>query len=353
MTRASLLALAVSPGSNPTRRANLLPCLQKQNSNFLKEALILSSLTRSPSRQQWHLSSPPPSSGGLSRCWYDAIWVLLQYDNPIPSQCQNPILCNRVSSISSTCSFPQSHKWVIFRVSPCSRTIRACRNSVVEAGGGSSGEDLRSGTRKKSSLFLYLAEDPISGSILGDIVVLVTNKRGCGGAEFAREKGIPIVLFPKTKDESEGISPADLVASLRGFEVDFVLLAGYLKLLPAELIRAYPKSILNIHPSLLPAFGGKGYYGMKVHKAVVASGARFSGPTIHFVDEHYDTGRILAQSVVPVLPNDTPEEVATRVLQEEHRLYVEVVEAMCEDRIVWRQDGVPLIQSKENPNEYR
>ncbi|XP_030491419.2 phosphoribosylglycinamide formyltransferase, chloroplastic [Cannabis sativa] len=265
-------------------------------------------------------------------------------------------------TISSTCSFPQSHKWVIFRVGSCSRTIRACRNSVVEAGGGSSGEDLRSGTRRKKlavfvsgggSNFRSIYEASVQGSILGDIVVLVTNKRGCGGAEFAREKGIPIVLFPKTKDEFEGISPADLVASLRGFEVDFVLLAGYLKLLPAELIRAYPKSILNIHPSLLPAFGGKGYYGMKVHKAVVASGARFSGPTIHFVDEHYDTGRILAQTVVPVLPNDTPEEVATRVLQEEHRLYVEVVEAMCEDRIVWRQDGVPLIQSKENPNEYR
>ncbi|XP_062113300.1 phosphoribosylglycinamide formyltransferase, chloroplastic [Humulus lupulus] len=264
-------------------------------------------------------------------------------------------------TIPSTCSFPpQSHKWVSFRVSPpWSRKIRACRNEVE---GGSSGEDLSSGAKRKKlavfvsgggSNFRSIHEASLQGSILGDIVVLVTNKRGCGGAEFAREKGIPVVLFPKTKDESEGLSPVDLVASLRGFEVDFVLLAGYLKLLPTELIRAYPKSILNIHPSLLPAFGGKGYYGMKVHKAVVASGARFSGPTIHFVDEHYDTGRILAQRVVPVLPTDTPEEVATRVLQEEHRLYVEVVEAMCEDRIVWRQDGVPLIQSKDSPNEYR
>ncbi|GAU21165.1 hypothetical protein TSUD_10820 [Trifolium subterraneum] len=98
-------------------------------------------------------------------------------------------------------------------------------------------------------------------------------------------------------------------------------------------------------------FGGQGYYGMKVHKAVIASGARFSGPTIHFVDEHYDTGRILAQRVVPVLANDTAEELAARVLREEHQLYVEVAEALCEDRIVWRKDGVPLIQRKENPNE--
>ncbi|XP_020219656.1 phosphoribosylglycinamide formyltransferase, chloroplastic [Cajanus cajan] len=173
------------------------------------------------------------------------------------------------------------------------------------------------------------------------------------GAEYARNNGIPVILFPKAKDESNGLSPSDVVDTLRKFEVDFILLAGYLKLIPAELIRAYQKSILNIHPSLLPAFGGMGYYGMKVHKAVIASGARFSGPTIHFVDEHYDTGRILAQRLVPVLANDTAEELATRVLNEEHQLYVEVVEAVCEDRVVWRKDGVPLIQIKENPNEFR
>ncbi|KAL2320504.1 hypothetical protein Fmac_029473 [Flemingia macrophylla] len=92
---------------------------------------------------------------------------------------------------------------------------------------------------------------------------------------------------------------------------------------------------------------------MKVHKAVISSGARFSGPTIHFVDEHYDTGRILAQRVVPVHANDTAEELAARVLNEEHQLYVEAVEAVCEERVVWREDGVPLIQTKENPNEFR
>ena len=89
-----------------------------------------------------------------------------------------------------------------------------------------------------------------------------------------------------------------------------------------------------------------------MHKAVIASGARYSGPTIHFVDEHYDTGRILAQCAIPVLANDTADELAFRVLKEEHRLYVEVVEALCEERIVWREDGVPLIRSKDNPNEF-
>ncbi|KAL9331407.1 hypothetical protein ACSQ67_001017 [Phaseolus vulgaris] len=191
------------------------------------------------------------------------------------------------------------------------------------------------------------------GSLHGDVTVLVTNKSECGGAEYARNNGIPVILFPKARDEPKGLSPCDLVDTLRKFEVDFVLLAGYLKLIPVELIRAYERSIFNIHPSLLPAFGGKGYYGMKVHKAVIASGARFSGPTIHFVDEHYDTGRILAQRVVPVLANDTAEDLAARVLNEEHQLYVEVVEALCEERVVWREDGVPLIQSRENPNDFR
>ncbi|KAF7145618.1 hypothetical protein RHSIM_Rhsim04G0088200 [Rhododendron simsii] len=146
-------------------------------------------------------------------------------------------------------------------------------------------------------------------------------------------------------------NPHDVIN--RRYKIDFILLAGYLKLIPVELVRAYPRSILNIHPSLLPAFGGKGYYGMKVHQAVIASGARYSGPTIHFVDEHYDTGRILAQRVVPVLANDTADELAARVLQQEHQLYVEVAEALCEEQIVWREDGVPLIRNKENPSYYK
>ncbi|KAG9147416.1 hypothetical protein Leryth_019665, partial [Lithospermum erythrorhizon] len=181
----------------------------------------------------------------------------------------------------------------------------------------------------------------------------------CGGALYAKENGIPVVVFPKVKDESVGVSTEDLVASLRSFEVDYVLLAGYLKLIPVELIQEYPRNVFNIHPSLLPAFGGKGFYGMKVHRAVIASGARYSGPTIHHVDEKYDTGRILAQKVVPVYSDDTAEKLAERVLHEvvsfhtEHKLYAEVAIALCEDRVIWREDGVPLIQSEENPNIYR
>ncbi|BAS93087.1 Os05g0270800 [Oryza sativa Japonica Group] len=202
------------------------------------------------------------------------------------------------------------------------------------------------------SNFRAIHDAALGGDVNGVVVALVTDKPGCGGAEHARGNGIPVVVFPKLKSAPEGVSTDELLNGLRELRVDFILLAGYLKLIPVELVQAYPKSILNIHPSLLPAFGGKGYYGLKVHKAVIASGARYSGPTVHFVDEHYDTGRTLAQRVVPVQANDTPEQLATRVLHEEHQVYVEAVTALCEDRIVWREDGIPLIRSQTNPDEY-
>ncbi|XP_020251649.1 phosphoribosylglycinamide formyltransferase, chloroplastic-like isoform X2 [Asparagus officinalis] len=177
--------------------------------------------------------------------------------------------------------------------------VRRKRLAVFVSGGGSN--------------FRSIHEATLGGSIPGDVVVLVTDKPGCGGAEYASNHGIPVIFFPKTESSPEGLSAVDLVTSLRNFNVDFILLAGYLKLIP---------------------------------------GARYSGPTVHFVDENFDTGSILAQRVVPVLANDTAEQLATRVLHEEHKVYVEVISALCEERIVWREDGVPLIRSRENPDEY-
>ncbi|KAD2394412.1 hypothetical protein E3N88_41389 [Mikania micrantha] len=223
------------------------------------------------------------------------------------------------------------------------------------------GRSLENGARTKNlavfvsgggSNFRALRQATLKGDVNGSFVVLVTNKHDCGGAHYARENGIPVLIYPSTKGEPNGLSSNDLVTALIKYEIDFILLAGYLKVIPSELIQAYPNSILNIHPSLLPAFGGKGYYGTKVHKAVIASGARYSGPTVHFVDENYDTGHILAQRIVPVLANDTVEELAARVLRQEHKLYAEVVAAVCEERVIWREDGVPIIQSKANPNHY-
>ncbi|KAI3429267.1 hypothetical protein D9Q98_005364 [Chlorella vulgaris] len=183
------------------------------------------------------------------------------------------------------------------------------------------------------------------GAIAGTVAVVVSNAPGCGGCDYARQHGIPVLTYPAPKDDpSAGLGDDELLQQLtEEFSVELVVLAGYLKLIPSSLVRAFKRRILNIHPALLPAFGGKGYYGGKVHRAVVASGVRFSGPTIHFVDEEYDTGPILAQAIVPVYPTDRPEQLAARVLKEEHRLYPLCVAAMCDDRVTWREDGVPIM----------
>jgi len=145
------------------------------------------------------------------------------------------------------------------------------------------------------------------------------------------------------EQERRASSSSASVSGTSGFAVDVVALAGYLKLIPPPLVRAFPRKMLNIHPALLPGpFGGKGFYGIKVHEAVLASGARFSGPTVHFVDEAFDRGPILAQKSVDVLyPGDTPETLAKRVLAAEHQIYSEALAALCEGRVQWTEGGIP------------
>jgi phosphoribosylglycinamide formyltransferase 1 len=151
------------------------------------------------------------------------------------------------------------------------------------------------------------------------IVVVISNRRDAGGLERARQWGVSTEVLTDPTDE------ATWVALLQRYGVDLVVLAGYLKLVPANVIAAYRGRIVNVHPALLPAFGGKGMYGRRVHEAVLASGARETGATVHLVDEAYDHGATLAQARVPVLPGDTPELLARRVLQVEHRLLPAVV----------------------------
>ncbi|CAD7695661.1 unnamed protein product [Ostreobium quekettii] len=183
------------------------------------------------------------------------------------------------------------------------------------------------------------------GQIKGEVALVVSNVPTCGGVLYAQDHDIPTLIYPASKKKSvEGMTADELLSALKHqFEVDFILLAGYLRLIPPEIVRAYNCRILNIHPALLPAFGGKGFYGMRVHEAVVASGARFSGPTVHFVDEEFDRGPILAQRAVPVYPSDTPGDVQARVLRQEHIVYPECVAALCDGRVSWRDDGVPIL----------
>ena len=174
-----------------------------------------------------------------------------------------------------------------------------------------------------------------------EIVLIVSDRADAAGLERARQWDIPAEVLPQPADG------ALWIALLRRYAVDLVVLAGYLKLVPANVIAAYRGRIINVHPALLPAFGGRGMYGRRVHEAVLASGARETGVTVHLVDEAYDHGATLAQARVPVLPGDTPEVLARRVLELEHRLLPAVVLAAAQagGPVVLNESGVTSQES--------
>jgi phosphoribosylglycinamide formyltransferase-1 len=154
--------------------------------------------------------------------------------------------------------------------------------------------------------------------------LILTNNPRAGVIDRARQLDIPVVVF--TREQFYG--PDSVVAQLRFFNIRFVVLAGFLWLVPDALIAAYPDRIVNIHPALLPAYGGKGMYGMKVHEAVVAAGEKASGITIHLIDNEYDRGRIVFQAQCPVTPEDTPADVARNVQVLEHEHFPSVIEKL-------------------------
>ncbi len=163
-----------------------------------------------------------------------------------------------------------------------------------------------------------------------EIVAVVSDKIDCKAFEIAREFGISTFTIGQ---ENGKVNQNDITSILKKLEVDFVVLAGYLKLIPNELIEKFENKIVNIHPALLPSFGGKGMYGLYVHRAVFNSSAKVSGATVHMVDKTYDTGKIIAQKCVDISDVKNPEEIAERVLKIEHQLLPEVVKAFAENRV--------------------
>ncbi len=168
-----------------------------------------------------------------------------------------------------------------------------------------------------------------ANSRVARVVLVVSNKKDAGVLDIALEHGIPVhIIDRRTFYETE-----DLLGILKEQKIDLIVLAGFLWLIPSYLVRAYEKKMVNIHPALLPKFGGKGMYGMHVHEAVKKSGARESGITIHFVNEHYDEGDIVFQERCAVLPEDTPTDIARKVLQLEHRYFPVVVEQLVSKKM--------------------
>ena len=173
------------------------------------------------------------------------------------------------------------------------------------------------------------------GDIPAKIVLVVSNNPQCGAIIFASGQGLENFIVNDTRFPNPDTRDKLLLQALLKAEVELICLAGYMKLLPKRIVKEYKDRILNIHPALLPQFGGKGFYGMKVHEAVIEAGAAESGVTVHLVDEEYDHGKINAQKKVKVRSGDTAKTLAKRVLKVEHDLYPKVVKAFCKDRVLW------------------
>jgi formyltetrahydrofolate-dependent phosphoribosylglycinamide formyltransferase len=178
------------------------------------------------------------------------------------------------------------------------------------------------------------------GGALWRTRVLVVDRDGISAIERAKRAGVPVCHMPVSGRDPEELGEATL-AVLGAAQVEVILLAGYLRLVPAVVTAAFRRRILNVHPALLPDFGGKGMWGRAVHEAVIRSGAKRSGATVHYVDDRYDEGAILAQWPVPVLPGDDADALAARVLAVEHLLYPLTAQHVCR-ALASGEDPAPL-----------
>ena len=165
-----------------------------------------------------------------------------------------------------------------------------------------------------------------------EIVLCLSNRSQCGAMEFARQNGIAAVHLTEKQFSSYDEFAEAMLKCLREEQIDNIVLAGYMRKVPEAVVAAFPDRIINIHPALLPKFGGEGMYGIHVHTAVLEAGETESGATVHLVNEEYDKGRILMQRHVPVLPDDTPETLAARVLACEHTLYPDALEKLLAEQ---------------------
>lgn len=163
-----------------------------------------------------------------------------------------------------------------------------------------------------------------------DVKIVCSNNPDCNALNLARLVGIETHLITKPTTEQSNL---DLINKLNEIKIELIVLAGYLKLIPAQLIEKFEYKIINIHPALLPSFGGKGMYGINVHKAVFESSAKVSGATVHFVNQEYDKGLIIAQRCVDISDVKSPEEISERVIKVEHQLLPFVIKKIAQKKI--------------------
>lgn len=170
-----------------------------------------------------------------------------------------------------------------------------------------------------------------AGKLNAQVNVVISNNSTSFALQRAKDSGIPAFHFSQKVIEDLELLDKAILDTLVENEIDIIFLAGYLKKLSPAILRMFKNRVYNIHPSLLPKYGGRGMYGINVHTAVIAAGEKETGITIHLVDEEYDTGAIIAQRKVPVLDGDTPEVLAVRVLKEEHKFIVEILSEIVDE----------------------
>lgn len=183
------------------------------------------------------------------------------------------------------------------------------------------------------------------GRLSAKIGLVVTNKAKAGVIQRAAAYNAPYVVLNKKDFANEEEYVDSLIYALDEKNIDFVVLAGYLQLIPARLVEKFRNRITNIHPALLPSFGGKGYYGHKVHEAVLDAGCKVSGVTVHIVDEKYDRGPIISQKSVPVFDDDSAKSLAERILIEEHKIYPETLQLFAEGRVEVSEGRVQIMDA--------
>jgi phosphoribosylglycinamide formyltransferase-1 len=183
----------------------------------------------------------------------------------------------------------------------------------------------------RGSNFEAIADNVVSGRLEAEIALVISNREGARGLEIARQRSLPALCLP-SKSAAREEYDREVVQELQARDVELVCLAGFMRLLSAEFCRAFPMRIMNIHPSLLPAFPG-----LDAQKQALEHGVKISGCTVHFVDDQLDAGPIILQAAVPVLDDDSEERLAARILKEEHRIYSEAIQIILSQR--WRLDG--------------
>lgn len=171
-----------------------------------------------------------------------------------------------------------------------------------------------------------IAEQKISAKI----VVVISNNSSSGALALAQSFTIPAFHISQQQFSDPSLFQQKILETLRSFGTNFIVLAGYIKKLDPAITRAFPERIINIHPALLPKYGGEGMFGMNVHNAVIAAKEKESGATVHFVNEEYDNGGIIAQQKIRIDPNDTPETLAAKVLKVEHELLPSIIKMFSE-----------------------